>query len=125
MYYKDSFIICLWFKYLNYVWSIDFVYDKFSNGWFYKMLIVFDEYMREVFMVVVNIKMGNVEVLEEFYLLFFKYGKFEFICFDNGLEFVVDGFWSWFIKVGIKLIRIYLGLLWENGYNEWFNGILR
>ncbi len=33
--------------YANYVWSIDFVHDKLSNGRPYKMLTVLDEYTRE------------------------------------------------------------------------------
>ena len=32
---------------------------------------------------------------------------------------------DWLVRVGIKPIRIYPRLPWENGYNERFNGTLR
>ncbi len=69
--------------------------------------------------------MGHAEVLEALYPLFLKYGKPHYIRSDNGSEFIARDLQAWLKKVGIKPIQIYPGSLWENGYNERFNGSLR
>jgi putative transposase len=43
----------------------------------------------------------------------------------RGPEFIAINFQIWLTKVDIKIIRIYPGSPWENGYNERFNGTLR
>ena len=69
--------------------------------------------------------MGHAEVLDALYPLFLKYGKPHYIWSDNGSEFIARDLQAWFKKVGIKLIQIYPSSLWENGYNERFNGSFR
>ena len=54
-----------------------------------------------------------------------KNGKPEFICSDNGPEFVAAQLREWIQRVGIKSLHIYPGSPWENGYNGRFNGTLR
>ena len=44
---------------------------------------------------------------------------------DNGPEFTAAVFPKQLTKVGTKPIRISSSSLWENGYNERFNGALR
>jgi putative transposase len=125
LYHKNSSIIRLRPKYQNHIWSIDFVYDKLSDGRRYQMLTVLDEYTREALCVAVRSRMGNAEVLEALYPLFLRHGKPEVIRSDNGPEFIAENFQAWLTKVGVKPIRIYPGSPWENGYNERFNGTLR
>ncbi len=125
LYHKDSSVIRLRPKYQNHIWSIDFVHDKLANGRPYKMLTILDEYTREALCVAVRPRMGNAEVLEALYPLFLKHGRPKFIRSDNGPEFSAENFQTWLTEVGIKLIRIYPGNPWENGYNERFNGTLR
>ncbi|MEL7054328.1 MAG: IS3 family transposase [Cyanobacteria bacterium J06588_5] len=125
LYHKDSSVIRLRPKHQNHIWSIDFVHDKLSSGRKYKMLTVIDEYTREALCVTVAPKMGGADVLEALYPLLLKHGKPKFIRSDNGPEFISEQFQSWLTKVGVKPIRIYPGSLWENGYNERFNGTLR
>lgn len=125
LYHKDSSVIRLRPQYENYIWSVDFVHDKLSNGRPYKMLTVIDEYTREALVVSVKPKMGAADVLEALYPLILKRGKPDFIRSDNGKEFTAQALQDWLKKVGIKPIQIYPGSPWENGYNERFNGTLR
>ena len=89
------------------------------------MLTVLDEYTREALCVAVRPKMNAHDVLDALHPLFMKYGKSEFISSDNGPEFIAKYLQDWLKRVGIKPMQIYPGLLWENGYNERFNGTLR
>ena len=125
LYHKDSSVIRLRPAYPNHIWSIDFVHDKLSNGRWYKMLTVLDEYTRQGLCVAVRFTMGSADVLEALYPLLLEYGTPEYIRSDNGPEFIATAFQEWLTRVGIKPIRIYPGSPWENGYNERFNGTLR
>ena len=125
LYHKDSSVIRLRPTHANHVWAIDFVHDKLSNGRSYKMLTVLDEYTRQALCVEVKDKMNSDDVLEVMHRLLLKYGKPEFIRFDNGGEFVAEHLQEWLRKVGVTPIQIYPGSPWENGYNERFNGTLR
>jgi transposase InsO family protein len=125
LYHKDSSIIRLRPQHPNHVWSVDFVYDKLSNGRSYKMLTVLDEYTRQALAVVVRTRMRSEDVLEVPYGLFLSHGTPEFIRSDNGPEFASQETQSWPEKVGVNPIRIYPGSHWENGYNERLNGTLR
>jgi transposase InsO family protein len=49
----------------NHVWSVDFVHNKFSNGWPYEMPTVLDEYSREVLAVTVTSEMRRLRQLED------------------------------------------------------------
>ena len=125
LYHKDSSVIRLRPTHANHVWAIDFVHDKLSNGRSYKMLSVLDEYTRQALCVEVKDKMNSDDVLEVMHRLLLKYGKPEFIRFDNGREFVAEHLQEWLRRVGVTPIQIYPGSPWENGYNERFNGTLR
>ena len=125
LYHKDSSVIRLRPTHANHVWAIDFVHDKLSNGRSYKMPTVLDEYTRQALCVEVKDKMNSDDVLEVMHRLLLKYGKPEFIRFDNGGEFVAEHLQEWLRRVGVTPIQIYPGSPWENGYNERFNGTLR
>ena len=125
LYHKDSSVIRLRPQYPGHIWSVDFVHDKLSNGRSYKMLTVLDEYTREALCVAAKPRMGHAEVLDALYPLFLKHGKPHYIRSDNGCEFIAGDLQAWLKTVGIKLIQIYPGSPWENGYNERFNGTLR
>jgi transposase InsO family protein len=89
------------------------------------MLTVMDDYTRQALAVHVGTKLGSAEALEALYPLIIQHGKPEHIRSDNGPEFVSDVFQTWLKRVGIEPIHISPGSLWENGYNESFNGTLR
>ena len=99
--------------------------DKLGNGRSYKMLTVLDEYTRQALAVAVRTRMGAEDVVEALYPLLLRHGAPEYIRSDNGPEFVAEAMQDWLTRVGIKPIRIYPRLPWENGYNERFNGTLR
>jgi putative transposase len=125
LYHHDASVIRLRPKYLNHIWSIDFVHDRLSNGRPYKMLTVLDEYTREALCVAVAARRGAADVLEALYPLLLKRGRPDHIRSDNGPELAVAQFQDWLLRVGIQPIRIYPGSPWANGYNERFNGALR
>jgi hypothetical protein len=75
LYHRDASVIRLRPLYPNHIWSIDFVYDKLSNGRSYKMLTVLDEYTREALCVTVASRMGSAEVLEALYPLLLRRGN--------------------------------------------------
>ncbi|MEM9705622.1 MAG: DDE-type integrase/transposase/recombinase [Pseudomonadota bacterium] len=64
LYHKDSSVIRLRPKYPNHIWSVDFVYDRLSNGRPYKMLTVIDEFTREALTVSIHTKMNAEGVFE-------------------------------------------------------------
>jgi transposase InsO family protein len=125
LYHKDSSVIRLRPTHANHIWAIDFVHDKLSNGRSYKMLTVLHEYTHQALCVEVKDKMNSDDVLEVMHRLLLKYGKPEFIRFDNGGEFVAEHLQEWLRRVGVTPIQIYPGSPWENAYNEQFNGTLR
>ncbi len=52
-------------------------------------------------------------------------GKPEYICSDNGPEFVAEALRKWIAAVGAKTAYIEPGSPWENGYIESFNARFR
>ena len=88
LYYQDSSVIRLRPTHPNYIWAIDFVYYKLSNGRSYKMLTVLDEYTREALCVAVRSKMTANDVLDALHPALMKHGKLEFIRSDSAPEFV-------------------------------------
>ena len=89
------------------------------------MLTVVNEYTRQALAVHVAHKRSSADVLETLYPLLITHGTPHYIHSDNGPEFTAEVFQKWLTKVGIKLIRIYPGSPWKNGYNERFKGTLR
>jgi transposase InsO family protein len=63
-YHKDSSVVRLRPQHPNHIWSVDFVYDRLSNGRPYRMLTVLDEYDRESLCVEVRTRMGATDVLK-------------------------------------------------------------
>lgn len=59
---------------------------------------------------------------EVLHRLFLRHGGPEVVRSDIGPELASEATQGWLEKVGVKLIRIYPGSPWENGYNERFKG---
>ena len=125
LYHQNSSVIRLQPTHSNYIWTIDFIDDKLSNGRSYRMLTVLNEYTRKALCVAVRPKMNAHDVLDALNLLLIKRDKPECIRSDNGSEFIAAHFQDWLKRVGIQPLLIYQGSLWENGYNERFNRTLR
>ena len=88
LYHQNSSVIRLPPTHSNYIWAIDFIHDKLSNGRGCKMLTVLDEYTREALCVAVRPKMNAHDVLDAPDPLLMKHGKPEFIRSDSGSEFI-------------------------------------
>ena len=67
----------------------------------------------------------NVDTAIAQYLLLLKCGKPELVRSNNGSEFIAAPLQEVLPRIGTKLIQIYPGPPWENGYNEQFNATLR
>ena len=49
VYHKDIYVIRLYLRHRDHIWTIDFVHDKLNNGSSFKMPAVLDQYTREMF----------------------------------------------------------------------------
>jgi putative transposase len=90
-----------------------------------KILTVIDEYSRECLAIVVERHLQSDDVLNCLTELFVKHGPPEHIRSDNGPEFTAKVVRQWLKRVVVQTLFIEPGSLWENGYNESFNGKLR
>ena len=111
--------------YKDHVWSYDFVQDRTSDGRAFRMLTLIDEHSRECLAIDVARRLNSENVLERLSDLFVRRGVPDYIRSDNGPEFTAKKVTEWLERVEVKTLFIEPGSLWENGYNESFNGTLR
>ena len=109
----------------NHVWSYDFVMDRTHEGKAFRMLTVIDEYTHEALAIKVKRILNSIDVLDCLNQLFLKHGAPEHIRSDNGAEFTAQAVREWLSAANVKTLFIEPGSVWENGYNESFNGKLR
>jgi putative transposase len=109
----------------NHIWSYDFVMDRTHDGRPIKILTLIDEYSCQCLAIIVDRSIKSDDVLHTLSNLFLIYGVPENIRSDNGPEFTAKTVRSWLERIGVKTAFIEPGSLWENGYNESFNGKLR
>ncbi len=84
-----------------------------------------DEYTRECLAIKVARKFRSHEFLDILFNLFMEHGVPDHIRSDNGSDYTAKIFREWLNVIQIKTLFIEPGSLWENGYNEAFNGKLR
>ena len=70
------------------------------------MLTFLDEYIRHALFFAVRDKMNSDYVSEVIHRLLMITGEPEFICSDNGGEFVAEHLQDWLKRVGVKPIQI-------------------
>ena len=109
----------------NQRWSMDFVSDRFSDGRWFRILTVVDQYTRECLCVHADRPQTGEKVAEQMRRLTALRGKPESITTDNGSEFAGRAMELWACQTGVKLDFIRPGKPVENGYIESFNGRLR
>jgi putative transposase len=109
----------------NQRWSMDFVSDRISDGRWFRILTVIDQYTRECLCVHAGRPQTGEKVVEQMERLCALRGKPESITTDNGSEFAGSAMERWAVKTGVKLDFIRPGKPVENGYIESFNGRLR
>jgi transposase InsO family protein len=109
----------------NHVWSLDFIYDRTSNGRQVKILSVIDEFTRECIALEVGRRMTGSGIVELVTDLLTIRGKPEFLRADNGPEFVCRELRRLLEQLGIGTSYIEPGSPWENGFVESFYSRLR
>lgn len=109
----------------NHVWSMDFIFDRTSNGRSLKILSVIDEFTRECIALEVGRRMTGHGVVDLLTDLLAIRGKPEFLRADNGPEFVCRRLRRFLDQVEIGTSYIEPGSPWENGFVESFHSRLR
>jgi putative transposase len=109
----------------NQRWSMDFVSDRFSDGRWFRILTVVDQYTRECLCAFADRTQTGEKVVEQMKRLVRLRGLPESITTDNGGEFAGKAMDAWAHQVGVKLDFIRPGRPVQNGYIESFNGRLR
>ena len=112
-------------EYRNHVWSYDFVEDQTNDGREIRMLTILDEFTRDCLAIRVGRRLNSKDVVMAISRLFIHKGIPDYIRSDNGAEFTSKFVRNWLSKINVETLYIHPGSLWENGYNESFNGRLR
>lgn len=106
-------------------WAMDFVHDITWQGRRFRVLVVLDEFTREVLALLVDTSIGGARVVRVLEELAETRGLPEVIITDNGPEFTGKALDAWSYQRGVKLHFIRPGKPVENAYCESFNGKLR
>ena len=109
----------------NQRWSMDFVSDRFSNGLWFRILTVIDQFTKEGLCTHADRSQTGKKVVEQLDLLVAERGAPESITIDNGGEFTGRDMETWAYANGVKLDFIRPGKPVQNGFIESFNGRLR
>jgi putative transposase len=109
----------------NQRWSMDFVSDRFSNGLWFRVLTVLDQFTKEGLCTHADRRQTGKKVVEQLDLLVAERGAPESITIDNGGEFTSRDMENWAYANGVKLDFIRPGKPVQNGFIESFNGRLR
>lgn len=109
----------------NQRWSMDFVSDRFTDGRWFRILTVVDQYTRECLCAWADRSQTGEKVVEQMNCLMALRGAPESITTDNGGEFAGQAMDAWAHLAGVKLDFIRPGCPVQNGYIESFNGRLR
>ena len=109
----------------NHVWSVDFIFDRTTNGRSLKILVVIDEYTRECLALEVGRRFTGDDFVELLADLLAIRGAPHFIRSDNGPEFVSQRVRQFLERIDVGTSYIEPGSPWQNGYVESFNSRLR
>jgi putative transposase len=109
----------------NQRWSMDFVSDRLSDGHWFRILTVVDQYTRECLCTYADRSQTGEKVVVQMRRLVAMRGTPESITTDNGSEFAGHAMDVWAHQTGVKLDFIRPGRPAQNGFIESFNGRLR
>src|SRR4051812_10956841 len=109
----------------NQRWSMDFVSDRLTDGRWFRILTVVDQYTRECLWIHADRSQSGEKVVAHRRRLTAMRGVPESITTDNGSEFAGQAMDVWAHQAGVKLDFIWPGRPVQNGYIESFNGRLR
>ena len=109
----------------NHVWSVDFIFDRTSNGRPLKILVVIDEFTRECLALEVHRKFTSDQFVALIGRLISVCGVPKYIRSDNGPEFISKRVRTFLEKIDIGTSYIEPGSPWQNGFVESFNSRFR
>jgi putative transposase len=109
----------------NQRWSMDFVHARLTDGRWFRVLTVVDQFTRECLLLHADFSMTGVKVAAALEPVVRKRGKPLSITCDNGSEFSSKAMDAWAWQLGVRLVFITPGRPVENSYLESFNGRLR
>ena len=106
-------------------WCMDFVYDRFEDGRYFRSLTVVDVFTRECLAIHPERKLSGARVSIVLDGIAALRGYPKEITVDNGTEFFSQAMDHWAHRHEVKLDFIRPGRPMENGFIESFNGKLR
>ncbi len=109
----------------NDIWTYDFIFDRLSDGRALKILVITDEYTREVLLLEVGISVNGTSVVNALNKLTKIRGLPCHVRSDNGSEFISKAVKQWFLSTGSSSLYIEKGSPWQNGYAESLNSRFR
>jgi len=109
----------------NHVWSVDFIFDRTTNGRALKILVVIDEYTRECLALEAGRRFTSDDFVELVMRLLSTRGAPLFIRSDNGPEFISGRVRRFLKMIDVGTSYIEPGSPWQNGYVESFNSRFR
>lgn len=107
------------------VWSVDFVFDRTSDGRGVKIVAVLDEHTRQCVALHGARSLVAGDVREVLRRAMAAYGVPRRLRCDNGSELAAKSLQESLAGLKVKTLFIAPGSPWENGYQESFNGKLR
>lgn len=107
----------------NRTWSMDFMFDRLTNGRSFRTLNILDDFNREIVNIVVDTSISSARVARELSQTFEWRGKPNTIRVDNGPEFLALK--PWCESNGIELKFIQPAKPNQNAYVERFNRTYR
>lgn len=112
-------------RYVNHVWSYDFVFDGLIGGQGVKILAVVDDFTRRCLTLKAGTSIRGSDVQWTLERLFHQYGRPDSIRSDNGPEFLSREVCRWLESQKTETVFITPGSPWENAYVESFLGKFR
>ena len=106
-------------------WSMDFVHDRLTDGRWFRILTVVDQFTRECVLLAAEGAYNGDKVGRSLEAAMRVRGAPVSITVDNGTEFTSRALDAWAYQHGVELQFIRPGKPVENGYIESFNGRLR
>ncbi len=89
------------------------------------MLTVLDEHTKEVHVLRADRALKSADVIALVKQAIVQHGAPEFICSNNGSEFIAHQLQAWLAAEKIKTIYIEPASPWQNGFVEFFHGRFR
>jgi transposase InsO family protein len=112
-------------RFVNDVWTYDFVADRTVSGGTLKWLTLVDEYTRECLALHVDRAVNGADVRRVLARVVGRRGPPTRIRSDNGSEFLCEALAQWLPAQGTQPLPVALARPWENGYSESFNSRFR